>query len=153
MVPSWKRKLAAGIILYLTLEEEEEQEYQRRTMWVQELYLERDESGFFKSFEMIFRSNRPDRFKDFVRMDPDDFDFLLERVRPFIEKQDTRFRKSISAAERLTVTLRYLATGDSMHSLSFLFKISVPSISSIVHEGCEAIYQVLKDGFLKVRYN
>lgn len=83
-------------------------------------------------------------------MNPDEFDFILERVRPFIEKADTRLRKAISAAERLTVTLRYLATGDSMHSLSFLFKISVPAISMIIHQGCDAIYKTLKDDFLKV---
>ncbi|KAM8702126.1 hypothetical protein ACLKA7_017691 [Drosophila subpalustris] len=146
-----KRKIAAAIILHCCLEEEEEQELKlrTRTTWVQELYLEREESGFFRSFQSIFRSNSPDRLKDFVRMNPDDFDFILERVRPLIEKADTRLRRAISAAERLAVTLRYLATGDSMQSLSFLFKISVPSISMMVHEGCDAIYKTLKDDFLK----
>lgn len=147
-----KRKMAAAIILLLSVEEEEEQELKmrKRTTWVQELYLEHEESVFFRSFQTLFRSKSPDRFKDFVRMNPDEFDFILERVRPFIEKADTRLRKAISAAERLTVTLRYLATGDSMHSLSFLFKISVPAISMIIHQGCDAIYKTLKDDFLKV---
>ncbi|KAM8702575.1 hypothetical protein ACLKA7_001911 [Drosophila subpalustris] len=147
-----KRKIAAAIILHCCVEEEEEQELKlrTRTTWVQELYLEREESAFFRSFQSIFRSNSPDRFKDFVRMNPDDFDFILERVRPLIEKADTRLRRAISAAERLAVTFRYLATGDSMQSLSFLFKISVPSISMMVHEGCDAIYKTLKDDFLKL---
>ncbi|KAL7726219.1 hypothetical protein ACLKA6_001624 [Drosophila palustris] len=146
-----KRKIAAAIILHCCLEEEEEQELKlrTRTTWVQELYLEREESGFFRSFQSIFRSNSADRFKDFARINPDDFDFILERVRPLIEKADTKLRRAISAAERLAVTLRYLATGDSMQSLSFLFKISVPSISMMVHEGCDAIYKTLKDDFLK----
>ncbi|KAM8701713.1 hypothetical protein ACLKA7_005567 [Drosophila subpalustris] len=34
-------------------------------------------------------------------------------------------------------------------SLSFLFKISVPSISMMVHEGYDAIYKLLKDDVLK----
>ncbi|KAM8701712.1 hypothetical protein ACLKA7_005566 [Drosophila subpalustris] len=71
-----KRKIAAAIILHCCLEEEEEQELKlrTRTTWVQELYLEREESGFFRSFQSIFRSNSPDCFKDFVRMNPDDPD-------------------------------------------------------------------------------
>ncbi|KAM8702288.1 hypothetical protein ACLKA7_007630 [Drosophila subpalustris] len=80
-----KRKIAAAIILHCCLEEEKEQELKlrTRTTWVQELYLEREESGFFRSFQSIFRSNSPDRFKDFVRMNPDDFDFILERAKIF----------------------------------------------------------------------
>jgi hypothetical protein len=35
---------------------------------------------------------------------------LLEKVRPLIERQDTKLREAISAAERLAVTLRFLAT-------------------------------------------
>ena len=35
---------------------------------------------------------------------------LLEKVRPLIERQDTQLREAISAAERLAVTLRFLAT-------------------------------------------
>ena len=35
---------------------------------------------------------------------------LLEKVRPLIERQDTKRREAISDAERLAVTLRFLAT-------------------------------------------
>ena len=41
-----------------------------------------------------------------------DFEFLLEKVTPLIEKENTIMRESISAAERLSVTLRFLATGE-----------------------------------------
>jgi len=36
---------------------------------------------------------------------------LLKLVSPYITHQYTRFRKAISADERLAVTLRFLATG------------------------------------------
>lgn len=40
------------------------------------------------------------------------FEDLLGKVTPLIEKQNTRLREYISPAERLSVTLRHLATGN-----------------------------------------
>eukprot|EP00794_Sanderia_malayensis_P001940 gene1940-2206_t len=59
-------------------------------------------------------------------------------------------RKAISADERLAVTLRYLATGESFHSLGLSYRIGDRTISSIVSETCQAIYENLKDKYLKV---
>lgn len=39
------------------------------------------------------------------------FDWLVEKVSPHIHRQDTNMRKSISVSERLSITLRHLATG------------------------------------------
>ena len=47
--------------------------------------------------------------------------------------------KVFSAAERLTVTLRFLATGGTFQSLTFQFHISHQAISYIVKEICSAI--------------
>jgi len=44
-------------------------------------------------------------------MDTATFEELLEKVTPLIEKRNTSLRESISAAERLSLTLRHLATG------------------------------------------
>lgn len=54
-----------------------------------------------------------------------DFESLLKLMAPKITKSDSHFRKSIPISatdEKLFVTLRYLATGDSFHSLAILFK-------------------------------
>ena len=75
----------------------------------------------------------------FTRMSPERFEDLLTLVGPFIEKKPCRSRSSISEAERLMVTLRYLATGDSQQSLSFLFRIGRSTISNLLRETCEAI--------------
>ena len=64
-------------------------------------------------------------------MSPDRFDHLLSLVKPLIEKKDTNFRKAISAQERLAITLRFLATGDSQQSLSFSFRVGKATVSKI----------------------
>ena len=81
-------------------------------------------------------------------MSPDRFNHLLSLVEPLIRKSDTRFRKSISASERLALTLRFLATGDSQQTLSYSFRIGKATVSKIVSETCEAIYSALKEKYL-----
>jgi len=44
-------------------------------------------------------------------MDVNTFEYLLKKVTPLIKKQDTHLRESILPSERLSVTLRHLATG------------------------------------------
>lgn len=84
-------------------------------------------------------------FEHFCRMSSEDFEYLLQKVEPYIAKQDTKWRKAVPAKERLVVTLRFLATGDSFKSLSYLFKISPQLISRIIPEVCRAIIKVLGD--------
>ncbi|KAK4883934.1 hypothetical protein RN001_000205 [Aquatica leii] len=57
--------------------------------------------------------------------------------------------QAVTPTERLTLTLRYLATGDSYKSLMYLFRIPANTISTIIPEVCQAIYDVLKDEYLK----
>ncbi|MGH0146353.1 UNVERIFIED_CONTAM: hypothetical protein FKN15_007788 [Acipenser sinensis] len=59
-------------------------------------------------------------------------------------------RESISPAERLAVTLRFLATGEQFTSLAFNFRIRRFAISKIITETCEALYKVLKEKYLSV---
>ncbi|XP_064639806.1 uncharacterized protein LOC135495272 [Lineus longissimus] len=92
-------------------------------------------------------------------MDEPAFEELLHKVGPLITKQDAHLRDSIPAAERLALTLRFLASGedikilfsgDSFTSLQYLYWIPKSTISAIVPEVCEAIFQVLVDEYLKV---
>lgn len=84
-------------------------------------------------------------FENFCRMSFEDFEYLLRKIEPYISKKDTKWRKAIPAKERLAVTLRFLATGDSFKSLHYLFKISPQLISNIVPEVCTALIKVLED--------
>lgn len=90
--------------------------------------------------------------KNFLRMTSNDFENLLTAIGPKIARQDTNYRLAIPARERLAVTLRYLASGDSYSSLSYLFKVSKSTISGIIPEVCAALIDELKDNIKVSEY-
>jgi hypothetical protein len=51
-------------------------------------------------------------YKNFTRMSPSDFEFLINLIGEKISKKDTVFRKAISVQERLELTLHFLASVD-----------------------------------------
>ncbi|CAH1999866.1 unnamed protein product [Acanthoscelides obtectus] len=92
----------------------------------------------------------PEDFKNYLRMDENTYIKLLAMVTPMITRKDTIMRNSISAHERLSVTLRFLATGRSYEDLKFSSIISPQAFGKIIPETCEALYKVLRKGYLKV---
>jgi hypothetical protein len=83
-------------------------------------------------------------------MEPAMFYELLERITPRISKQTTNWRKPLDPGLKLAVTLRYLATGNSYHSLAFNFRVAHNSISIFVREVCEAIIEQLGEEVVSV---
>ena len=84
------------------------------------------------------------------RMDISLFDELLEKVKPHLTKKDTNMRDSISAHDKLCVTLRFLASGQSYTQLRYAFRISTSAISEFVPEVCKAIYNVLEEDYMSL---
>ena len=82
-------------------------------------------------------------------MSPELYDHDFRLVSPLITKQGTSLRQTIPAGESAAVTLRLLASGKSQQSLSFAYRISKSTLSSILRETCDAIFSVLKDPYLK----
>lgn len=78
-------------------------------------------------------------------MSATDFEYLIQKIGPIVTKSDTNMRKAIPVQERLAVTLRFLATGDSFVSLSYLFKFSSQTVSRCVQNVCQALNQQLKN--------
>ena len=70
-------------------------------------------------------------------------------VTPLIAKEDTTFRNAISPGERLAVTLRFLASGESQQSLFFSYRIGRSTLSGILKETCDAIYASLSKVYLR----
>ncbi|XP_011174775.1 protein ALP1-like [Solenopsis invicta] len=88
-----------------------------------------------------------EKYLDYFRMPHQLFEKLLALVRPIIAKQNV-IREPISPIIRLQITLRYLASGDSMNSLSYAFRVGHNTISKIISETCEVIWNCLKDSVL-----
>lgn len=90
-------------------------------------------------------------YREMMRMSYEDFMVLLEIIEPHITPRQVQGgQKVITAPERLTLTIRFLATGETYRSLSFQFRISVAAISYIVNEVCEAIVKYLGPVYLNV---
>lgn len=120
----------------------------QRSIWVKEWLLKR------RIYSHIHLLNElkfaPEDWFNYLRMDEDTYLELLQKVSPHIIKQDTHLREAITPHERLTVTLRYLATGRSYEDLKFSAAISPQSLGQIIPETCSAIYKVLRNEYLKV---
>nr|XP_012559876.1 uncharacterized protein LOC105846060 [Hydra vulgaris] len=82
-------------------------------------------------------------------MSPERYEHLLSMVAPSITKKPCRSRQTISPSERLTVTLRYLATGDSQLTQAFYFRLGRTTVCNIINETTKAIWDVLKPCYLK----
>ena len=82
-------------------------------------------------------------------MSPESFVFLLPKVGPLINKQATRLRQPIPAAERPALTTRYLASGDSQQSMSFSYRMGKATLTNIIQETCQAIWDALNADYLR----
>jgi len=85
---------------------------QDRKYWVHPINPDREESNKFNIFYENIRCYS-EKFFEYYRMSISSFDELLEKIRPFIGKQNTIFRNAISPEERLTITLRYVKVDSS----------------------------------------
>ncbi|XP_069616315.1 uncharacterized protein [Ranitomeya imitator] len=81
-------------------------------------------------------------------MSQDSFRDLLARVQGTIWRQDTQLRRAIPPEERLLGTLRFLATGGSLSSLHFQYRLGISTMSGIVADTCRALWNVLRDDFI-----
>ena len=80
----------------------------------------------------------------YFRMTRQTFDNLLSKVGPELLHAPTH-KLPISPKERLAMTLRTLATGDSHQTVSFSYRVGKTTVSNIVRETCQAIIAVLED--------
>jgi len=134
-------------LLFLVLNElceDELPQSKRRKVWTKEWYQNRAQFSHLNLMSELCVTALDD-FKNFLRMDYKTYNELLDKVRPIIEKKDTNMRIAITANERLSATLRFLASGQSFEDLKFLTAISPQSLGAIIIETCSAINKVLKE--------
>ena len=86
--------------------------------WVRS-WLQRKEKSVYRNLVRELSLEDQSTFEKFHRMDKELFCKLLELVAPRITKLDTTMRKAVTASERLSVTLRHLATGKLIRHLMY----------------------------------
>ncbi|XP_044160431.1 protein ALP1-like [Bufo gargarizans] len=134
LVSRWRRRLR-------------DRQRRKRRYWVHPITSARIRRGVFETLFPELR-NYPDKFFNYLRMTVESFDDLLQRVSPHIQRQDTTFRRCVSPAERLLLTIRFLASEESFSSLHFQFRLGISTVSIIVKETCRVLWDQLHDKFI-----
>ena len=133
--------------VYNEMVDEEIRRRRPRTCWVRNwLKPERRLAiGHYHQLMEELRFDDQESFYNFLRITPPMFDELLERITPFIGKEDTNYRKALEPGMKLAITLRHLATGDSYASLQYDFRVARNTISLLLREVCDALVMELKN--------
>ncbi|KAJ8938701.1 hypothetical protein NQ318_007989 [Aromia moschata] len=77
----------------------------------------------------------------YTRMTPTLFEHLLQLVGPHLQKHSRR--ESLTPEQRLAITLRFLATGDNTFSIASAYRLGRSTVSKIVNETTEVIWNIL----------
>lgn len=67
-----------------------------------------------------------------------------------IRRQDTTMRAAIPPDTRLCVALHFLVTGMSFTTLAYIYALGRKTVSDIVYDTCEALYEILQPIYLRM---
>ena len=98
-----RRKRAAAAILLLINEHEQKK---KRRYWVHPINRLRVQHGEFYRLITEMKQQRDERFSEYFHMTLNQYEDLLEKIRPHITKQNTHYRQAVPADQRLAVCLR-----------------------------------------------
>lgn len=91
----------------------------KKKIWIRACILDREIRGEASTLVQEMRFRDLVWYYNYTRMMPESFDELLNLIEPIIRKQETNFRKPISPAIRLLITLRY---SDITYYIYFILK-------------------------------
>ncbi|KAE8280179.1 hypothetical protein D5F01_LYC22321 [Larimichthys crocea] len=81
-------------------------------------------------------------------MSAEQMDELLSLIGPEVTRQSTNYRAAIEPKQRLAVALRYMASGDSLVSLAYSYRLGHSTVINSVHMVCAAIEKTMMERFL-----
>ena len=81
----------------------------------------------------------PEEWKENFRMSQRSFYILCEDLRPYIQKETTRFRKPISVEKQVASTLYYLSDVGRLRKIANAFGIGKSTTSRIIRRVTQAI--------------
>ncbi|XP_068129597.1 putative nuclease HARBI1 [Hyperolius riggenbachi] len=142
------KKRAAVSLLVLLSTEKEDIPNKRQRIWTKAWLQDHDVLSHDNLLREL-RLSSPEDYKSYLRMPEEGFDHLLSLITPYIKKEDTCMRRAITPEQRLTATLRYLATGRALQDMKFTTGISAQALGHIIPETCSAIIQCLQHDYMK----
>ena len=105
---------ACGLVIAIIIARRQRRR-RNRSVWVREWIKNRPQLGAYHELVQELKLSDIQGYRNFLRMDPATFELLLSKVGPLVTHQDTVMRKAIAPAERVALTLRFLATGNFNH--------------------------------------
>ncbi|XP_073527026.1 recQ-mediated genome instability protein 1 isoform X3 [Phyllobates terribilis] len=120
-----------------------EEEQRTSTLPVYPNVSQRSPECDFATLYQDLRRN-PEKFSQFCRISIQTFDKLLEELCSGLTRQDTSTKQNIQPEEQLLVTLRFLATGNSLESLHLEFLLRKITIAEIIGATCDLIWERLQ---------
>ena len=82
---------------------------------------------------------------NYTRLPGETFMYLLRSIEHRITKKNTNYRAAIDPGLKLAATLRFLATGDNLHSIGYDFNVGHNTVSKFIPEVLQALMDLLKD--------
>ncbi|XP_024893227.1 uncharacterized protein LOC112468333 [Temnothorax curvispinosus] len=134
-----KQKLA-HVAEYVFLKKK--RSYSRKRFWVSPICSQREKHGFFKAILPSLQLEHLG-FYNYFRMFSTKMEELLTLVGEDLKKQNC-IRKPIPPAQRLALTLRFLASGDSMTSMHYQYLVGVTTASNIINTTCAVLWKKLQ---------
>ena len=144
-------KTSAALVLVLNelmYSDDEKPTHGKTRDWVKR----RKQSGYFNNIVKELKVEDRLGFREMFRIDAGDFEFMLGKISHLISPREmSNFgdHLPIIPDERLALTLRYIATGESFQSLSFQFRISANAVSYIIKGCCNALVDEFVPVFVK----
>ena len=84
------------------------------------------EEGQYTRLMPRLKLDDPMAYQNFIRMPPELFPELKQRLTPELQRERTWMRESLSPGLKLAVTLRHLASIDSYPTLQYAFRVASP---------------------------
>jgi len=137
--------LAVAVLVVRDRVQRRRQRQRQREVWVKPWFLRRPLFGQYENLLVELNREDPPGYKNFLRVTPELFTEIVDRIGPHLQKKVIFWRKSMELGLRIAITLRYMATGDSYKSLQYGFRVAHNTISKIISETCDAIVLELSD--------
>ena len=110
-----KKRAVAVTVTMLLLKRLKQRNGRKKRVWCRKYILNHHEGAHEALIPKLVKDLS--LFRNYHRIDLEQFNFLQEKISLLIQKNDTNFRMAISPAERLSITLRFLGTGEIKISL------------------------------------